>query len=317
MLRLLPCVIPVAVCPVEFHPAGRLSVKIVLIDFHTHTKASDGALEPAEIIDRALAGKIDMLAITDHDTVTGYLAAAAHYTQNQDGMRLIPGIEFSCRWSGTTIHVLGLGMDSDHPRMREGLALMSLAREERGVKIAQRLAARGFSGALEGALVEAGDSQLGRPHFAAWMVAQGHVVDHNQAFDKYLGQGKTGDVKAFWPEMSEVTQWIEASGGVSVIAHPLKYRFTRMKLRRLVVDFVAGGGSAIEILSGRQTTDHTAQLKRLARDFKLEVSVGSDFHRDGPYSAQLGVELPELEGLRGVWERWSAPSSPAAKRNDP
>ena len=284
-----------------------LSVKIVLIDFHTHTTASDGVLAPRELIDRALDRKVELLAITDHDTVAGYLAAAAYYTQIPATMRLIPGIEFSCCWSATTIHILGLGFDSDHPAMREGLSIMDTARRERGVKIASRLEARGFSGALEGALAEAGDSQLGRPHFAAWMVAQGHVADHNQAFDKYLGQGKTGDVKAYWPELAEVTRWVEAAGGAAVIAHPLKYRFTRMKLRRLVVDFTAAGGSGIEILSGRQTSDQTAQLRRLAGEFELEVSVGSDFHRDGPYSPQLGVESPHIEGLHGVWERWPAP----------
>ena len=282
---------------------------IVLIDFHTHTNASDGALAPAEMIDRAVAGNIDLLAITDHDTVAGYRAAAGYYTQNPGKMRLIPGIEYSCRWSGTTVHIVGLGIDSDHPAMREGLAVLEQARRERGVKIGSRLESRGFEGALQGALAEAGDSQLGRPHFAAWMVEQGHVADHNAAFDKYLGQGKIGDVKAYWPELAQVTQWIEVSGGAAIIAHPLKYRFTRMKLRRLVIDFMAAGGSGIEVLSGRQTTDQTAQLKRLAAEFELEASVGSDFHRDAPYSPQLGVELPQLEGLRGVWERWSAPGS--------
>jgi 3',5'-nucleoside bisphosphate phosphatase len=105
-----------------------------------------------------------------------------------------------------------------------------------------------------------------------------------------------------------VVHWIVAAGGVAVIAHPLKYRFTRMKLRRLVIDFVAAGGSAIELTSGYQTRDQTDQLRRLATEFRLEVSVGSDFHRDGPYSPQLGVELPQLEGLRGVWERWPVPA---------
>ena len=288
----------------------------MLIDFHTHTNASDGALSPAEILQRARARKIAMLAITDHDTVAGYQAAADHYTQNTEDMRLIPGIEFSCRWSATTVHILGLGMDSEHPVMQQGLARLHVARRERAAKIAERLASRGFSGALEGALAEAGKSQLGRPHFAAWMVAQGHVADHNQAFDKYLGQGKTGDVKAFWPELAEVTEWIEVAGGAAVIAHPLKYRFTGMKLRRLLVDFKAAGGSGIEILSGRQTADQTAQLRRLAAQFELEVSVGSDFHRDGPYNPQLGVELPLVEGLRGVWERWSAPVGQGPQRSD-
>ena len=193
--------------------------------------------------------------------------------------------------------------------MREGLARLDQARRERGVKIAQRLEKQGFPGALEGARAQAGDSQLGRPHFAAWMVEQGHVVDHNQAFDRYLGQGKIGDVKAFWPELAEVTEWIVAAGGVAILAHPLKYRFTRMKLRRLVIEFAAAGGAAIEVLSGRQTPDQLGQLMRLATELELEVSLGSDFHRDAPYAAELGVELPQLEGLRGVWERFVA--SPA------
>jgi predicted metal-dependent phosphoesterase TrpH len=220
-------------------------------------------------------------------------------------MRLVPGIELSCQWSGTTIHVLGLGIDCDHDAMRAALVTMHDARQQRGVKIASRLAARGFEGALPGALAHAGDSQLGRPHFAAWMVEQGHVQDFNEAFDRYLGQGKTGDVKAFWPSLAEVTAWITQSGGVAVMAHPLKYRFTAMKLRRLLTDFVAAGGAGMELLSGQQTRDQTAHLQRLAQEFELEVSLGSDFHRDAAYGAPLGVELAPFAGLRGVWERWA------------
>ena len=278
----------------------------MLIDFHTHTSASDGVLDPCELVARALVDGVELLAITDHDTVTGYEAAAAYHRLNPGGMRLVPGVEFSCQWSGTTIHILGLGINCEHSSMASGLATMAAARKERGELIASRLASRGFDGALQGALENAGNSQLGRPHFAAWMVEQGYVKDHNQAFDQYLGQGKTGDVKAYWPELAEVVRWIEASGGSAVIAHPLKYRFTGMKLRRLIAAFIAAGGRAIEVHSGRQTRDQTTHLKRLAREFDLEVSVGSDFHRDAPYSAPLGVESSPFEGLRCVWERWSA-----------
>ncbi|MBT5007842.1 MAG: PHP domain-containing protein [Halieaceae bacterium] len=275
----------------------------MLIDFHTHTTASDGALTPAEMLGRAAEAGIELLAITDHDTMAGYLAAAALGAQYPN-VGLVPGVEYSCRWSGTTIHVVGLGMDCEHPAMREGLAMLGQARQERGIKIAQRLEAKGFPGALAGALAEAGESQLGRPHFASWMVGQGHVKDHSEAFDKYLGQGKTGDVKAFWPELADVVQWIVQAGGAAVIAHPLKYRFTRMKLRRLVIDFREAGGQAIEVLSGRQTPDQIGQLQRLANEFQLEVSAGSDFHRDGPYSPALGIELGRLQSPLGVWQRW-------------
>lgn len=280
----------------------RQSVKIVLVDFHTHSTASDGALAPAVLLQRALERGIGMLAITDHDTVDGYLQAREDAGANT--LRLVPGVEFSCRWSGTTVHIVGLGMDCDHPAMREGLALLDTARGERGALIARRLAKCGFPDALDGALAQADDSQLGRPHFARWLVEQGHVKDVAEAFDRFLGQGKTGDVKAFWPELACVVRWIEEAGGVSVVAHPYKYRFTGMKLRRLLVDFVAAGGSAIEVRSGRQSSAQEQQLLRLAREYQLEISVGSDFHRDAPYAAELGVRARAGDGLRGVWERW-------------
>ncbi len=284
----------------------------MLIDFHTHTTASDGALSPIELLERARAAGVTQLAITDHDTVKGYRVALEHYTQDTqvcDEVTLVPGVELSCRWSGCTIHILGLGIDCDHPMLAAGLERLGEARLARADKIGQRLAALGFDGALAGALEQAGDSQIGRPHFAAWMIECGHVKDFSQAFDKYLGRGKTGDVKAFWPELAEVTQWIVASGGVASIAHPLQYRFTRMKLRRLVTDFNEAGGAALELINGRQSIDKTQVLERLAKDFELEVSAGSDFHADRAYGAQLGVELRLLNKLPGVWERWSSPKN--------
>ncbi|MDG2048405.1 MAG: PHP domain-containing protein [Halioglobus sp.] len=290
------------------------SVKTVLVDFHTHTSASDGALAPGELLARAVASKVELLAITDHDTVAGFQAAAAYHTKHLSSMSLISGVELSCQWLGVTIHILGLGIDCEHPVMRAGLTRMAAGRKERGNKIASRLESLGFNGALQGALRQAGDSQLGRPHFAAWMVEQGHVRDHNLAFERYLGQGKIGDVKAFWPELAEVTQWIESSGGVALIAHPLKYRFTGMKLRRLIIAFMAAGGRGIEVLSGRQTSDQTNRLLRLARDFDLEISIGSDFHRDAPYSASLGLESAPFGDLRGVWQRWSNVPQTSLKR---
>ncbi|GAB5451733.1 MAG: PHP domain-containing protein [Halioglobus sp.] len=276
----------------------------MLIDFHTHTSASDGALAPEVLLARAAELGVAVLSITDHDTMGGYAAVRNHPLLRQHSMQLVPGVEFSCRWSGATIHVVGLGMEPGHNRLSEALTIMESARCERALKIARRLGERGFEGALQGAQAEAGESQLGRPHFASWMVQQEHVKDHREAFDRYLGQGKIGDVKAFWPELQQVVEWINASAGVAVLAHPYKYRFTGMKLRRLIMAFVEAGGGAIEMQSGRQTAQQTAQLKRYAQEFDLEVSVGSDFHRDGAHNAPLGVDVPLDAELRGVWQRW-------------
>jgi len=254
-------------------------------------------------LDRACARDIQCFAITDHDTVDGYLAVRE--ISQSLAVTLVSGVEFSCRWSGVTIHIVGLDMDVAHPAMQRGLECLGSARLARGAKIAGRLLKLGIPDALEGAQREAGASQLGRPHFAAWMVGQGHVDTFNEAFDKYLGQGKPGDVKAFWPELEEVTQWIVEAGGTAIIAHPLKYKLTRSKLRRLVADFKAAGGTAVELLNGRQTSDQTAVLCRLARECDLAVSAGSDFHRESAYGADLGVELRVPDGLDSVWAQFT------------
>lgn len=268
------------------------------VDFHTHTLASDGALAPAELIERAAQAGVSLLAMTDHDTLDGYregrdLAAVR-------GVSLVPGVELSCQWSGAGVHVVGLGFDIDSPVLADGIAFLQAARAGRAREIAARLAKRGFADALAGAQACAGRSQIGRPHFARWMVGAGHVVDEGVAFDRYLGRGRIGDVKACWPTLASVTGWLVEAGGIAVLAHPLQYRFTRMKLRRLLTDFRGAGGRGLEILSGRQETTRTTAMAQLARDFDLYASVGSDFHRDSPHGPSLGVESRLMAGMPNV-----------------
>jgi predicted metal-dependent phosphoesterase TrpH len=273
----------------------------MIIDFHCHSNASDGALSPLELWQAASTAGVEQFALTDHDTLDGYLqlreqAAVA-------GMQLRAGVELSCVWSQTTVHVVGLDFEPEHVAMREAMQMLQQARQERAAAIAQRLQKCGFDGALEGALRHAGPSQIGRPHFAAWMVEKGYSKDFSAAFDKYLGAGKTGDVKAFWPSMQQVTEWIVAAGGVAILAHPLKYRFTNMKLRRLVDAFRACGGGAIEVLSGRQSDDQTRYLGKLAADFELRISAGSDFHRSFEHGPRLGIQVERLPAGIGLWSQ--------------
>jgi predicted metal-dependent phosphoesterase TrpH len=280
----------------------------MIIDFHTHSHASDGALPPRELIDQAIAAGVGMFAITDHDTVAGYCEALASPTPLPAGFRLISGIEMSCQWANNTIHVLGLDVDIDNDVLVAALVTLAAARRERAGIIADKLEKAGMPDALEGALSLAGESQVGRPHFAAWMVAQGHVENVNKAFDKYLGAGKIGDVKACWPQLDEVVQWIVRSGGTAILAHPLKYRFTRMKLKRLITAFVAAGGEALEVFSGRQQQDQTLDLCKLALEFHLQASAGSDFHRHFEYGPRLGVDCERLPSITPLWQ-------PGAKGN--
>ena len=271
----------------------------MLVDFHTHTTASDGALSPRALLDRAKSRQVAALAITDHDTVAGYLAVR---DQVPEGLTLYPGTELSCVWGVVNIHIVGIGFDPAHPDLLAMLARLDQARYERADKIAERLEKVGMPGALQGARDIAGDSQIGRPHFAEWLAAQGHVSDPPAAFDRWLGRGKLGDVKTFWPPLAEVVAALVAADGVAILAHPLKYDMTATKLRALCRDFAAAGGQAIEVVSGRQSAEETARLTRLAESLGLAVSAGSDFHREWTYGADLGVDTSTMRAATGVWE---------------
>lgn len=272
----------------------------MIVDFHTHSLASDGALTPLELVRRAKAAGVRQFALTDHDTTAGYLSV--RHTSEADEVGLISGVELSCRWATTTVHVVGLNFDADASQIIAVVEQLTQAREERAKKIAMRLAGVGIDGALEGAKAVANESQIGRPHFATWMVEAGAVNSVTEAFDKYLGAGKIGDVKMFWPPLSDVVQAITQAGGVAILAHPLKYRLTGMKLRALINDFKAAGGGAIEVLNGRQPETDLKRLSQLAEGNGLMCSVGSDFHRDFEYGPKLGIDVERLPDGVYVWD---------------
>jgi predicted metal-dependent phosphoesterase TrpH len=274
----------------------------MLADLHTHTCASDGELTPGELLQRANEQAVELLAITDHDTMDGYMQAAV----GTAAPALIPGVEFSCVWGKILIHVVGLQVDPQQLDMAKGLAVQKQAREERGHLIGDKLAKLGFAGAYEGAKQLAGGGQVGRPDFARYLMQQGHVKSFDQAFKKYLGAGKPGDVKTLWPSLAEVVRWIVASGGTAVIAHPQRYKMTATKLRALIKDFKQAGGQAVEVISGKPDTQATQVMVKLCEQFELLASIGSDFHRPGTPWSELGCcgELPH--SVKPVWSQWAA-----------
>ena len=135
---------------------------------------------------------------------------------------------------------------------------------------------------------------------------QGHVKSMDQAFKRYLGAGKPGDVKQHWPALATALQWIKASGGVAVLAHPLHYKMTATKLRALLSDFSDLGGDAIEVINGRQTKDRTRYLAQLAERYALKASVGSDFHRPGTHFCELGQVADLPPECTPVWTAFNA-----------
>jgi predicted metal-dependent phosphoesterase TrpH len=274
----------------------------MLADLHTHTWHSDGALPPAQLLALARDKGVQMLAVTDHDSMA---ASADPAYVSAPGLQVIHGIELSTQWRGQGIHVVGLDVDAASPVLQAGITAQKAARATRAAHIARRLARLGIDGALEGARAFARGDYLGRPHFAQFLVHSGAARDPAQAFRKYLGAGKPGDVKNEWAELATAVGWIRAAGGVSVLAHPAKYRMTRARERLLVGDFVAAGGQALEVISGRQQPEVTARLRALCRDAQLLASCGSDFHAGDRAWAALGEGLTLPAGLTPVWAHWA------------
>lgn len=242
-----------------------------------------------------------MLAITDHDTLDGVIAV---HDKLPAGLRLIAGIELSANWGNVGIHVVGLQIDINNPTLLDGVAQQCRAREERAVEIARRLEKAGFTDTLEGARRIAGESQIGRPHFARFLAESGQIRDISTAFRRHLGRGKRGDVRQGWPELATVVAWIRAAGGIAVLAHPAKYKLTNLRLEALCAAFAAAGGEAMEVISGQQDAALTDKLARMANRHGLLASAGSDFHQPGQPWAQLGAVQPLPPDSRPVWQDW-------------
>ncbi len=271
------------------------------IDLHCHTTASDGSLSPPELLDLAQEREIDMLSITDHDTLNAY----QQLNQAYNSIQIIPGIELSSQWNRRGVHIVGLNVGLSSPSILEAVEQQSNARYERAAKIAEKLERFGFTDCLAGALSFAsGPEQIGRPHFARYLVKIGAASNIQQAFKRYLGAGKAGDIKDQWATPETVIGWIRDAGGVAVLAHPTKYKLTRTKLIELLTDFKAAGGAAMEVISGSQLPSVTRDMARLCQDLGLDASCGSDFHAPNQEWAALGKVAPLPNNCTAVWQRW-------------
>lgn len=275
------------------------------IDLHCHSRASDGKLSPRELVQRASERGVTHLALTDHDTIDG-LAEAGEAAAGT-GVELITGIELSCVWKSHTIHVVGLDFDAGSPALIRAVAEQNENRWRRARTIAERLTRLKAPDLLDQAIKFADGDVPGRPHFAQALVAAGVVKDLNQAFKRHLGAGKPGDVKAFWPELGTVVDWVRNAGGLTVLAHPRKYRLTATRLRSLVDDFRRCGGNALEVVTSGQSSGDLGFLAELCLREGMLASQGSDFHFPGAPWCELGVIPPMPEGLTPVWQHFRTP----------
>jgi len=276
------------------------------IDLHCHSTASDGALAPADLVARAAEKGVTHLALTDHDTLNG-LAEAAQ-AANHFRITLVPGIELSCLWKGRTIHVVGLDFDREDPVFTGRVGQQTDNRRARAAMIARRLHRLRVPDLLERATEKAGGDVPGRPHFAGALIEAGVVRNAAQAFKRHLGAGKAGDVRAYWPELAEVVQWVTEAGGIAVLAHPRKYKLTATRLRELTTEFCKAGGLGIEVSTSGQSSGDLGFLAELCRRNGMWASQGSDFHFPGAPWCELGNIMKMPDGLEPVWHHFREPA---------
>ena len=270
-------------------------------DLHCHSVVSDGTLTPEELAARAKANGVELWSLTDHDEIGGQHRAAA--AARSQGMAYLTGTEISVTFAGNTVHIVGLGFDPDNTALAQGLAATRGGRGERAQEMAAQLAQVGIHGAYEGALKFVGNPELiSRTHFARFLVETQVCRDTNEVFRNYLTEGKPGYVPHRWATLGDAVRWITEAGGLAVIAHPARYKFTANEEYALFSEFKAHGGAGVEVVTGSHTAAEYVTYAAMAEEFGLAASRGSDFHSPDESHTDLGT-LPYLPGhLTPIWE---------------
>jgi len=274
---------------------------ILNADLHCHSVVSDGTLTPEALALRAKANGVELWALTDHDEIGGQDRAIA--AALQAGLPCLTGVEVSVTFANVTVHIIGLGFDHTQAALVAGLKQTRGGREERARDMGADLAKVGIPGAYEGAMKYVGNPDLiSRSHFARYIVEAGFCTDTNAVFRKYLAEGKPGFVPHRWANLGDAVGWITGAGGVAVVAHPGRYKFTANEEFALFTEFKAHGGQGVEVVTGAHGQADYVKYAGYCREFDLLASRGSDFHSPEESHTDLG-KLPDLPGgVTPVWE---------------
>lgn len=279
----------------------KVTSRILNADLHCHSKVSDGTLEPEALAARAQANGVELWALTDHDEVGGQARASA--AARALGLPYLSGVEVSVSFAGQTVHIVGLGFEATDPALVDGLSRTRGGREGRAREMADDLARVGIRDAYEGALQYVGNPELiSRTHFARHLVETGVCADTHEVFRRFLTEGKPGYVPHRWARLGDAVHWITDAGGIAVIAHPGRYKFSPTEEYALFTEFKAHGGRGVEVVTGSHTSAEYVKYADMAEEFDLLASRGSDFHAPDESHTDLGA-LPWLPGkLHPVWE---------------
>ena len=283
------------------------------VDLHTHTYISDGTLSPEQLVQAALDLKIHTLALTDHDTMDGLSRAqtyAQDYAQDQD-IQIISGVEISSQWSRPNtqksygVHIVALNMQNQAP-MQTMLEQQKKVRAERAQAICALLE-KCISFDIYPEVLAQVDGQpdrVTRTHIAKALVEKKIVSRPQQAFDRFLKEGKKAFVKFDGLGLKETIEVIHASGGFAVLAHPTRYDLSATNIRYLIELFAELGGDAVELPPNIEPASTRQMVDKMIEQLGLAVSIGSDFHGDNMPWIKLGNIPCVKEGQVGIWERF-------------
>lgn len=279
------------------------------VDLHTHTLISDGTFSPEQLVQAAVDLKIHTLAVTDHDTMDGFLRAQ-DYAQAHD-IQIISGVEISSQWSRPNtkksygVHIVALNMQDDAP-IKAMLEQQKKVRAERAKVICQLLEKCIDFDIYPDVIaqVDGEADRVTRTHIAKALVEKNIVSRPQQAFDRFLKEGKKAFVKFEGMGLKETIDVIHASQGFAVLAHPTRYDLSATNIRYLIELFAESGGDAVELPPSIEPASTRQMVDRMIQQFDLAVSIGSDFHGENMPWIKLG-QTPRLkEGQKGIWERF-------------
>ncbi|VXA56145.1 putative phosphoesterase (PHP family) [Acinetobacter proteolyticus] len=281
------------------------------VDLHTHTLISDGTFSPEQLVQTAVDLKIHTLAITDHDTMDGLLRAQ-DYAQAHD-IQIISGVEISSQWSRPNtkksygVHIVALNMQDDAP-IKAMLEQQKKVRAERAKVICQLLEKCIDFDIYPDVIaqVDGEADRVTRTHIAKALVDKNIVSRPQQAFDRFLKEGKKAFVKFEGMGLKETIDVIHASQGFAVLAHPTRYDLSATNIRYLIELFAESGGDAVELPPSIEPASTRQMVDRMIQQFDLAVSIGSDFHGENMPWIKLGQTPHVKEGQKGIWERFKS-----------
>lgn len=247
-----------------------------MYDLHLHSNASDGALSPKSVIEKAMEIGLKGVAITDHDTVDGLPEAVLYNEKNKENFLFIPGIELNTEYGSDEVHILGYFIDYNNELLKKRLLEIREERFERAKKMVDKLRSMGLSINFDKVKKLARGDLIGRPHVALALAEEGYVFSIKEAFDKYIGKGRPGYVPRYKFEPEEALQLINKAGGITVLAHP-----GLIKEQKKVMEIIEMGVEGLEVYYPEHSDNQIKTYLYLSESKGLLVTGGSDFHGTG------------------------------------